>query len=222
MKKWTLVAKSLTPDGKPVSLEEHDGSYTLRVDGCVLMTTRQHGSEDRLAELACAHVLTKSGARVLIGGLGFGFTLQAALAALGPDSEVVVAELLPCVIEWNGNTAYPLAAASMSDPRTSVVNRDVADVIGEARDAFDGILLDVDNGPAALTLDGNGRLYDPDGLQSILTALRDGGCLALWSVAPNPSFVGLMSDAGFRVKVDHCRSRGTAGRRHTLFIGHKR
>ena len=219
MKKWTAVDRALTPDGKTVSLQEHDGSYAILVDGAMLMSTRQHGSEEKLAELACAHLHGKPGARVLIGGLGFGFTLGASLAALGADATVVVAEILDAVIAWNRNPSFPLAAEAMRDPRVLVVRRDVADVIRESRGGFDSIVLDVDNGPAALSADGNRRLYDRAGLELARAALRPGGCVAVWSVAPDPAFEKLLAGAGFLVDARRCRARATSGGRHTLFLG---
>ena len=211
--------QALTPDGKTISLHEHDGSYMIRVDGVPLMSTRQHASEEKLAELACAHVRGIRGARVLIGGLGFGFTLRAALAALDADAKVVVAEILSAVIAWNRNAALPLAADALADPRVTVLQQDVGEVIREGRGSFDAIILDVDNGPAALSTGGNRRLYDSSGLRNARAALRPGGCLALWSVAPDPAFERLMTQAGFRVEVQRCRSHVSSGRWHTLFIG---
>src|ERR1017187_6670302 len=165
MKKWTTLERALTPDGKTISLHEHDGSYTIRVDGAVLMSTRQHGSEEKIAELACAHLKGKRRARVLIGGLGFGSTLKAALSAVAPDATVVVAEILAAVIAWNRNPSFPLAAAAMADPRAIVLQQDVFEAIRQQRNSFDSIVLDVDNGPGALTTDGNDRLYRFAGLQ---------------------------------------------------------
>jgi spermidine synthase len=185
----------------------------------MLMSTRQHASEDLLAELGCAHLRKKRGARVLIGGLGLGFTLKAALAALAPDAAVVVAELLEPVIVWNRNPAFHLAADAMADPRVTVVNQDVGDAIRGARGSFDSIMLDVDNGPAAMSADRNNRLYDNAGLRSARAALRPGGCLAIWSVAPDTTFEKIMAGAGFLVEVRSCRSRPNSGRKHTLFLG---
>ncbi len=219
MKKWVPVDKTLTAGGKTVSLHEHDGDYAIRVDGATLMSTRQHGSEELLAELACAHLKGKRRARVLIGGLGFGFTLKAALSVVAPDATVVVAEILAAVIAWNRNPSFHLAAGSLEDPRVIVLHRDVREVIGEARGGFDSIILDVDNGPAALSADGNRRLYDRAGLQSARAALRPDGCVAFWSAAPDPAFEKLMSGAGFMVEVRSCRSRSNSGRRHTIFLG---
>jgi spermidine synthase len=219
VKKWTTVDQALTPDGKTISLEEHDGSYAIRVAGIPLMSTRQHASEEKLAELACARVRGMRHARVLIGGLGFGFTLKAALAAVAEDASVVMAEMLGAVIAWNRNPAFPLAAAWLADPRVTVLQQDVGEVIHAARGSFDSIILDVDNGPAALSTDGNGRLYDYRGLHNARAALRPAGCLAVWSVAPDPAFERLMTQAGYSVEVQRCRSHGSSGRWHTLFLG---
>jgi spermidine synthase len=219
VKKWTAVDRALTPDGKTISLEEHDGSYFIRVDGAPLMSTRQHASEERIAELACAHLKGKPNARILIGGLGFGFTLKATLAALPADATIVVAEILAAVIEWNRNPAYPLAADAMADPRVSVVHRDVAATMRAERGGFDSIILDVDNGPAAFTTGGNGRLYDSDGLRLTRSTLRPGGCVAYWSAGPDAAFKALLAQAGFAVEVHRSRARGNAGARHTLFLG---
>jgi spermidine synthase len=221
VKKWTTLDQALTPDGKTISLHEHDGSYAIHVDNAPLMSTRRHASEERLAELACARVSGIGHARVLIGGLGFGFTLKAALAVVAADATVVVAELLDVVIAWNRNPAFPLAAASLTDSRVTVLQRDVGEVIREARGSFDSIILDVDNGPAALSTGGNRRLYDYTGLRSARTALRPAGCLAVWSAAPDPAFERLMAQAGFRVEVERCRSHVSSGRWHTLFVGRR-
>jgi spermidine synthase len=219
VKKWTQVDQALTSDGNMIVLEEHDGSYTIRVDGVALMSTRQHASEEKLAELACAHLKEKCGVRVLIGGLGFGFTLKAALPALAPNATVVVAEILGAVIAWNRNPSYPLAGEAMADPRVTVVQQDVADVIRAERGGFDSILLDVDNGPDALSTEGNGRLYDRAGLRLARAALRPSGTVAFWSAAPDPAFAELLTRAGFAVEVHGCRARGGSGRRHTIILG---
>jgi spermidine synthase len=219
VKKWTSVDKALTPDGKTISLHEHDGTYAIRVDGAQLMSTRQHASEERLAELACAHIRGIRGARVLIGGLGFGFTLKAALSAIAPDATVVMAEILAAVIAWNRNPSFNLAVDALADPRVIVLQQDVGEVIREARDGFDSIILDVDNGPAALSTVGNRWLYGPTGLRLARTALRPAGCVAFWSAAPDPAFERRMIHAGFTVDVQGCRSHLNSGARHTLFLG---
>jgi len=219
MKKWTTLGHALTPGGQTISLHEHDGSYAIRVDGVPLMSTRQHASEERLAELACAHVRGIRGARVLIGGLGFGFTLRAALRALAADATVVMAEILDTVIDWNRNPAFPLAADALADPRVTVRQQDVGEAIREARGSFDSIILDVDNGPAALSTGGNALLYDAAGLHNARAALRPAGCLAVWSVAADAAFERLMAQAGFSVDVQRARAHGNSGRWHTLYVG---
>ena len=219
MKKLTAVDRALTPDVKTISHHEHDGSYTIRVDGVALMSTRQHGSEEKLAQLACAHLKSKRGARVLVGGLGCGFTLRAALAELAPDASVVVAEILAAVIAWNRHPAFPLAADAMADGRVAVLQQDVAEVIRAERGGFDSIVLDVDNGPVALSADGNGRLYDTGGMKRIRAALRPEGCVAFWSAAPDPAFEKLLIHAGFLVETQDCRAHANSGRRHTLILG---
>jgi len=219
VKKWTTVDRALTPDGKTISLHEHDGSYAIRVAGIPLMSTRQHASEEKLAELACARVRGIRRARVLVGGLGFGFTLKAALSAVAADATVVMAEILGAVISWNRNPAFPLAVDALADPRVVVLQQDVGEVIREARRSFDSIILDVDNGPAALSTGGNRRLYDYTGLHNARAALRPAGCLAFWSVAPDPAFEKLMTQAGFSVEVQRCRSHVRSGSWHTLFLG---
>ena len=202
-----------------MSLIEHDGVYSIRVDHIELMSTRRHASEDRIAEVACAHAAGIRGARVLIGGLGLGFTLKAALAALSADAKVVVAELMPAVVAWNRNPAYPLAANAMSDPRVTVLERDVTDVIRESPTGFDGIMMDVDNGPAALSVDSNYRLYHAAGLQSTRNALRPGGCVAYWAAVPDPAFEKSMARAGFKVDVQRCRAHTNSGGWHTILVG---
>jgi spermidine synthase len=219
MKKWTTLERAATPDGKTLTLEEHDGAYAIRVDGVPLMSTRQHTSEERLAELACGHLRNTRQARVLIGGLGFGFTLKAALSALASDAQIVMAELLEAVIAWNRNPKYGLAAGALSDLRVTVVLQDVSETIAQARTSYDAIILDVDNGPAALSADGNGRLYGAEGLRQARAALRPGGCAAYWSVAADAGFEREMERAGFRVEVEQCRAHGKSGRRHTLYVG---
>lgn len=222
MKPWTKLDQALTPDGKVLSLEEHDGTYAIRVDGVPLMSTRQHSSEEKLAELACARLRTVRGARVLIGGLGFGFTLKAALAALPDDADIVLAEILGAVIDWNRNPSFGLAAQAMADPRVTVRRCDAGTLIRESRDTFDAIILDVDNGPAALSTQANAHLYSFEGLRDARAALRPSGCVAFWSVAPDAAFERLLAQSGFAVEVVRTRAHKTGGRWHTLFVGRRK
>lgn len=214
-----MVDRTLTPDGKTVILLEHDGSYSIRVDGAELMSTRQHASEEKIAELACAHLTGKRRTRVLIGGLGFGFTLKSALSSAPRDATVVVAELLAPVIAWNRNRSLPFAFDAMADHRVIVLQQDVGGVIRDSPNSFDSMILDVDNGPNALSTGGNVRLYDLTGLQLARAALRPSGWVAIWSVKPDQAFERLMIRAGFKVDVQRCRSRLNAGGWHTLFLG---
>ncbi len=219
MKKWTTVDTAPMPDGKTISLHEHDGTYCIRVDGAALMSTRRHASEEKIAELACAHAAHIRGARVLVGGLGFGFTLKAALSALAADATVVAVEILAAVVAWNRNPSFHLAADAMADPRTIVLQKDVGKVIRESRGSFDSIILDVDNGPAALSTGRNQGLYEASGLQMARAALRPGGCVAFWSASADPGFAELMAREGFEVEVRRCRPHANSGGWHTIFLG---
>jgi spermidine synthase len=222
MKKWTCLDTALMPDGQTISLNEHDGGYSVRIEGAELMSTRRHASEEKIAELACAHAAGIRGARVLIGGLGFGFTLQAALSALRSDAAVVVAEIQAAVIAWNRNPSLPLAAGAMADARVSILQEDVSEVIRKNPGGFDSIVLDVDNGPAALSTEGNRRLYDLEGLHTARGALRTKGCLAVWSAGPDAAFGKLLARAGFQVEVQRCRAHAKSGGWHTVFLGRVR
>jgi spermidine synthase len=224
MKKTILLDQATTPDGRPMTLHEHDGVFMIRVDGVELMSTRQHHSEEKLAELACAQVGEQIGkqsgnARVLIGGLGLGFTLRAALGALGSNATVVVVELMPAVIRWNQSPDHKLAADAMADPRVEVIAGNVVDVLKTSRGQFDAIILDVDNGASGLTAVGNSRLYSTSGLAMIRLALRPDGCLAVWSADADPAFVERMGQAGFAVTVERARSHPSGGSWNSLFIG---
>jgi spermidine synthase len=220
MKKTILRDQATTPDGSLMTLHEHDSVFMIRVDGVELMSTRQHHSEERLAELACDQIRsTASAVRVLIGGLGLGFTLRAALAQLGPNATVVVVELMPAVIEWNQTPEFGLGADALADPRVEIIAGDVADVLKTSRGRFDAIILDVDNGASGLTAAANGRLYSAAGLSMARSALRPGGCLAVWSANADPAFVQRMGQSGFTVTVERARTHPTGGSWNSLFIG---
>jgi spermidine synthase len=182
------------------------------------MSTRRHQSEDRLAEVACAPLREVPGARVLIGGLGLGFTLKAALRTLGADAEVVVAELLAEVIAWNADPAHDLSATALRDPRVRVVHDDVTNVLRMHLGHFDAILLDVDNGAAALSSAANARLYAAGGVAAAVAALRSGGTVAYWSAVDDPRFVAVLRRAGLAVRAVHVRAHGTGGPTHTIYL----
>ncbi len=219
MKPTRLLDRTTTPDGTPITLHEHDGVISIRVGGIELMSTRQHHSEERLAEVACAGLRERPHAAVLIGGLGLGFTLRETLAQLGPDATVVVAELVPVVIAWNRNPAYRLAADVIADPRVDLVAGDVADVLDESRGRFDAIMLDVDNGARGLTTAVNDGLYVASGLGAARAALRPGGRLAVWSADHDRRFVARLEEAGFRVDVVKARTHATGGSWNWIFVG---
>src|SRR5215216_2951762 len=166
MKRFERLAEARTPNGTLLVLYRHDGAYLIRADGVELMSTRRHLSEDRLAEVACAPLREAPGARVLIGGLGLGFTLRAALRLLREDAEVVVAELLAEVIDWNADPRYDLSAEAMRDPRVRVVHDDVTKVLRANPGAFDAIMLDTDNGPDGMLMSENAPLYSRYGIEA--------------------------------------------------------
>jgi spermidine synthase len=222
MKPLERLGEARTPDGTLLQFYRHDGAYLIRADGVELMSTRRHHSEDRLAEEACAPIRDRPSARVLIGGLGLGFTLRAALAQLQHDAEVVVAELVQEVIEWNANPHYALSSAAMADPRVRVVHDDVTNVLRANVGGFDAIMLDTDNGPDGMIMSENRRLYATRGIDATVKALRDGGVIAYWSVGDDPSFVGALQRAGLTVRQLKVRAHVTSGPLHTLFIATRR
>lgn len=201
-----------------LELLRHDGAYLFRADGVELMSTRRHLSEDRLAELACAPLRERPAARVLIGGLGLGFTLREALRQLSADAEVVVAELMAEVIAWNANPDYNLSAEAMRDPRVKIVHDDVSNVLRREPAGFDAIMLDTDNGPEAMILSENSRLYATQGIEATIAALRPDGIIAYWSVADDPRFVDALERAKLRVTRIRVRAHATAGPMHTIYV----
>ena len=202
-----------------MALYEHDGDYSIRVGGLELMSTRQYASEERMAELGCEHLSPTAKPRILIGGLGFGYTLKATLKHAPAKASITVAELMAAVIGWNRNPALPLASAALNDPRVKIVHKDVAAIISTERAGYDVMLLDIDNGPAAFSTKGNADLYSDIGLHMIFGALRPGGCVIFWSAAAAPAFVKLLSKIGFEVSVIRTKSNGMKGSWHTLIKG---
>jgi spermidine synthase len=210
MKKATVLEQVTTPDGSVQALAERDGHYMLWVNGRELMSTRHTFSEEQLGVVGCQPLRNRAGVRILIGGLGLGFTLRAALENLGPDAEVVVAELIPQVVEWNRNSGYPLASDALANPRTKVVIGDVADVIAKSVMRFDAILLDADNETTTMNTPGNSSLYQSSGLASIARALRHDGRVVYWSVGEDPILVKRLRQANFTVETRRVRKHATA------------
>jgi spermidine synthase len=218
LKPLERLGEAQTPNGTVLALFRHDGAYLIKADGIELMSTRRHLSEDRLAEVACAPLVAVSGARVLIGGLGLGFTLRAALRALGPDAEVVVAELVAEVIAWNSNPSYALSADAMRDPRVHIVHDDVVNVLRANPAGFDAIMLDTDNGPDGMLMSENARLYAMRGIALTVAALRTGGRIVYWSVGDDPKFAGALQHSRLGVDTLRVRAHDTSGPMHTLYV----
>lgn len=212
---WECLEQSTSPGGAVLSLWRRKHEFAIRLDGQILMTSRVHESEQRLAMLACQGLRE---ARVLIGGLGMGFTLRAALDALGAEAEVVVAELSPQVVAWNRGVLAELAGSPLDDPRVRVEVADVADMFVDGA-AWDAVMLDTDNGPEAMAGSVNERLYSPSSLARMRRALAAGGTLALWSASPAPEFETRLRRAGFTCAAHRVPARGGGrGREHTLFV----
>ena len=207
-----------------LQLYRHDGDFILRVRGTDLMSSRVHGSEELLAELALDR-LPGSGsgsARVLVGGLGMGFTLARVLDLVGTEAWVDVVELVPKVVAWNREWLGELNGHPLRDPRVMVLEGDVAQHIRDANSSYDTILLDVDNGPEGLTRNANDWLYDHHGLTTAGDALRPGGVLAIWSAAYHPWFSDRLRAAGFEVLEQPVRARRTKGARRTIWLASRR
>jgi spermidine synthase len=218
MKRFERLGQARTPNGTLIALYRHDGAYLIRADGVELMSTRRHLSEDRLAEVACGPLREVVRARVLIGGLGLGFTLRAALRHLREDAEIVVAELLAEVIAWNADPRYGLSVDAMRDPRVRVLQDDVVDVLRTNPATFDAIMLDTDNGPDGMLMSESARLYATRGIEVTMAALRAGGSIVYWSVSDDAGFAGALRRSGLAVRTLHVRAHDTAGPVHTLYV----
>ena len=210
-----------TPEGRVLSLHHHDGHYFIHLDGEELMSTWVHGSESALAELACQEMPSDRGPRVLIGGLGLGFTLRSALAALPDHAEVVVAELFSRVVGWN-RTHLTHLGRPLDDPRARIHDGDVFGLLKRQDPIrYHAILLDVDNGPSEWCMESNSGLYDRHGLELIKSSLVPGGILGVWSAYPDAAFVKNLKKSGFQARAETVRGRGRKGPRHTIFIARK-
>jgi len=218
-----LVDVAQIPGGGELKLFRRGADFMIVLGRNELMNSRMSGSEEALATMACERIAGRKAPHLLIGGYGMGFTLRAALAALGRDAAVTVAELVPEIVAWARGPMEHMTGASLADPRVRLVEGDVAELIGEASRRYDAILLDVDNGPDGLTLAGNDRLYSREGLSAARAALRPGGVFAIWSAAPDPAFVRRLSGAGFAVEEAAVRARGNGkGPRHVIWLATSR
>lgn len=217
---WVLLDTATVPGGgEELRLMQRGTEFAIRLGRHDLMNSRVHGSEDALGALVCARVAARARPRILIGGLGMGFTLRATLAAVGAKAQIVVAELVPAVIAWNRGPLAHLSGNSLADARVDIREADVSALIYAARGAYDAILLDVDNGPEGLTREENDRIYSMAGLASAKTALRPGGVLATWSAAPHKRFAQRLRNTGFAVEEIIARAgRNGRGARHVIWI----
>jgi spermidine synthase len=232
MKPFRLLECVVTRDNRELTLYQRGGDFHIHVDGLDLMSSRSHGSEEEMARMALEALDGRPGPRFLVGGLGMGYTLRATLDALtergGKAADVVVAEAFPAVVAWNRGPLEHLARRPLADPRVRVVVGDVGERIAEAADgpdrpggaeAYDVILLDVDNGPEAFTLEENRRLYSERGLDRIHRALTPGGVLAVWSAHDHPPFLQRLRKAGFQARTRPLRARSCGkGERHVIFL----
>ncbi len=222
MKKFVLLDSTPIPDeGIDLCLFEYGDDFIIKREdgkGGQLMNTRMHGSEDALGRLPCSEIAARTDARVLIGGLGMGFTLAAALAQLGDTAQILVAELLEGVIRWNQGPLGAKAGYPTKDPRAQVLHEDVARTLKTDTQKFDAILLDVDNGPEGLTQSVNSWLYSLDGLQGCRRALRPGGILAVWSASIDQRFSARLRSAGFKVNEVQVFAHGNRGPKHTIWF----
>lgn len=223
MTPWKLLDTAQIPgsDGE-LCLYQSDDQFSINIkSGGQLMNTLEHESEDSLAKLTCSKIAGRSQPRVLIGGLGMGFTLAAALRHLGDNAEVVVGELVPAVVTWNRGPLGKHAGHPLQDIRTTVRVGDVAKILRAERQAYDAILLDVDNGPEGLTRKKNNWLYSMDGLTASYAALRPGGILAVWSTSPDRDFMERLRKIGFTVKQVRVRSDGKQGDLHAIWLAER-
>lgn len=222
MKVRELVATAIVPGGEQLRLFRRGGDFMIVLAGNELMSSRMSGSEEALALITCDRLRDRPAPHVLIGGYGMGFTLRAALEVLPPRASVTVSELVPEVIAWARGPMAELAAGCLDDPRVDVAEGDVAALIRQTRDAYDAILLDVDNGPDGLTRRANDQLYSTDGLAHAKRALKPGGILAIWSADVDRAFTRRLNASGFAVDEVEVRARSNGkGPRHTIWLARR-
>jgi spermidine synthase len=218
---WILLDRAQTPgNGALLCLYQRDTEFSIKAGNYELMNSRVYGSEDPLAKLACQKITGHPRARVLIGGLGMGYTVRTALNGLGAQAQVAVAELVPAVVQWNRGVLAHLAGRPLDDDRVTVHETDVAQIIQTAKGDYNAIMLDVDNGPEAITAKDNDWLYSNNGLETAFVALRPKGVLTIWSSGPDPAFAKRLRKTGFavdEVKV-RARGKGKGGAHHIVWV----
>jgi spermidine synthase len=219
---WEQLGAASVPGGGELRLMRRGAEFSIMAGAIELMNSRLSGSEEALATLTQERLGERAGLRMLIGGLGMGFTLRAALANLGADASVTVAELVPEVVAWARGALADLHGQSLTDPRVTIFEGDVATLIGQEPERYDAILLDVDNGPEGLMRAANDDLYDDYGLREAQNALRPGGVLAVWSATPHPTFARRLRTAGYGVEELRVRANGRGGgARHVIWLATK-
>ena len=220
MIRWVELGTARVPGGTgELRLRQRGTEFAIFAGADELMGTRLSGSEEALATLTADRLQDRACPTILIGGLGMGFTLRAALARFGPRASVTVAELVPEVVDWARGPLAAIHGDSLSDPRVALHLGDVGELIAGAAARYDAILLDVDNGPAGLMRAANDDLYDARGLSEARAALRPGGILAIWSAAPEPAFARRLGSVGFRVEEHRVRANGrNSGPRHVVWL----
>jgi spermidine synthase len=224
MKPWKLLDKTEIPNGGgELELRQREDDFSISLSGKrgELMNSRMYNSEEALAKLGCAHLKSTDDAQILVGGLGMGFTLAAALKVVSQSAKVTVAELIPAVVEWNRGALGERAGKPLLDGRVLVYTGDVVDLFNKKKPIFDAVLLDVDNGPEGLTNSANQRLYSLKGLKAIYNSLHTEGMLAIWSASPDNTFLRTLKKAGFKVTTQIVRARVKKGSRHTIFLAKK-
>lgn len=220
---WEKIDKAIVPgQGEEIILLKRGNEFSIRTRETELMNSRVHGSEDALAELTLSRMHQKENVKILIGGLGMGYTLAAALKQSGPDTGIVVSELVPDVVKWNRKYLGHLSGMPLLDSRVSVEEKDVAAIIRRHASVWNAILLDVDNGPAGLTCKSNNQLYGRSGLKAAFSALRPGGILSVWSAAADETFTRRLKQCGFKPRTVIVRARKSGkGGRHTIWMAEK-
>lgn len=218
---WTLIDTAKIAGGGELRLKRRGEEFSIMLGGNELMNSRMSGSETALATLSRARIRGRPRPKMLIGGLGMGFTLRGALAELGADASITVAELAPQVVTWARGPLAAIFAGCLDDPRVTIHEGDVASLIGAQKRAWDAILLDVDNGPAGLTAAANDGLYTDAGLAAAYAALNPGGVLSVWSSAPDAGFTRRLRQGGFAVEEIKVRAHAKRGLRHVVWVGVK-
>ncbi|CAN7693831.1 spermidine synthase [Neorhizobium sp. LjRoot104] len=220
---WIQLDSATIPgEGGELRLKQRGSEFSIMLGSTELMNSRLSGSEEALATLSCERIAGRTNTHMLIGGLGMGFTLRAALSALPGDTRVTVAELVPAVVDWARGPMADFHKGTLDDPRVDIHVGDVGALIRSRNAAYDAILLDVDNGPDGLTRASNDGLYNHAGLRAAKAALRDNGVLAVWSSAPDAAFTRRLRDVGFTAEEIYVRANGKRGGRHVLWMATNR